>query len=206
MAPSFKLPSLYIISDRRLCADLPAVFGEIAREAPGGAVSFQVREKDLSAEALYRLTAQIVAAVRPSGATVFVNDRADVARCAGADGVHLSGRSMLVKDALRLELLVGVSTHNAPEVDAAASALFCTFGPIYDTPSKRAMGSPVGEGALAICAKRGMPLYALGGVTKEKIPQLLASGASGVAVIAAVLAQQSPVKSALALLEELSLL
>ena len=204
MAPSSKLPPLYIISDRRLCAALPEVFGEIAREAPRGAVSFQVREKDLSAGALYRLTAQIVAAVRPYGATVFVNDRADVARCAGADGVHLSGRSMFAKDALRLGLFVGVSTHNAPEVDAAASALFGTFGPIYDTPSKRALGSPVGVAALAACAKRGLPLYALGGVTKESIPQLLANGAAGVAVIAAVLAQKNPVKSALALLEELA--
>jgi thiamine-phosphate pyrophosphorylase len=203
MAPSSKLPRLYLISDRRLCASLPKTFGEIAREAPRGSVSFQVREKDLSAEALYRLTAQIVAAVRPSGASLFVNDRADVARCAGADGVHLSGRSVFAKDALRLGLLVGVSTHNAPEVDAAVGALFCTFGPIYDTPSKRSLGSPVGTAALAACSQRGLPLYALGGVTKEKIPQLLANGAAGVAVISAVLAQPSPVKSALALLEEL---
>jgi thiamine-phosphate pyrophosphorylase len=204
MAPSFKLPQLYIISDRRLCASLPKTFAEIAREAPRGSVAFQVREKDLSTADLYRLTAQLVEAVRPAGASLFVNDRADIARCAGADGVHLSGRSMFTTDALRLGLLVGVSTHNAPEIDAAVGALFCTFGPIYDTPSKRSMGSPVGTAALATCAKKELPLYALGGVTKEKIPELLANGAAGVAVIAAVLAQKSPVKSALALLEELA--
>ena len=206
MAPSFKPPPLYLISDRKLCPNLPEVFAEIAREAPLGAVSFQVREKDLSAEALYRLTSNIVERVSPFHAPVFVNDRADVALCTGAAGVHLSGRSMRTQDALRLGLLVGVSTHNEAEIDAAAGAHFCTFGPIYDTPSKRSLGAPIGEAALAACARRGAPLYALGGVTRERAPGLLACGAVGVAVIAAVLAQPSPVKSALALLKALSAL
>ena len=197
-------PSLYIISDRKLCSSLPEVFAEIAKEAPRGSVAFQVREKELSAGALHRLTAEVVERVSPLGALVFVNDRADVAVSAGASGVHLSGRSMSAKDALPLGLLLATSTHNLQQINEAEGSLFCTFGPVYDTPSKRVFGAPVGEEALRGCASLGVPLYALGGITKERVARVLASGAAGIAVISTVLAQRSPVKSALELLEEVS--
>lgn len=195
-----ELPALYVISDRRLCSP-PEVFEKIAKAAPRGSVLFQVREKDLSARALFTLVEEVVQRVKPFEAKVLVNDRLDVALAAGADGVHLSGRSVSAKEAKRLVSWVGASTHNEEELTRAEGATFCTFGPIYETPSKRAYGRPVGEEALSRAAQRETPLYALGGVALSCVPSVIQRGARGVAVISAVLAQPDPVSSALALIQ-----
>src|SRR5688572_29219438 len=98
------LPALYLISDRKLCPNFIEVFTSIASAVPRGSIAFQVREKDLSPRELFTMVSSLVARVHPLGAMVFVNDRVDIALAAKADGVHLSGRSMLAKDAKRLGL------------------------------------------------------------------------------------------------------
>jgi thiamine-phosphate pyrophosphorylase len=150
----------------------------------------QIREKNLHARTLYELTARAAAITRGSRTRLLVNDRADIARAAHADGVHLTTRSLpasIIRRTFGGDLLIGVSAHSLPEaLDArAGGADFATFGPVFETPSKRAYGPPAGLAALAGAARRlaGFPLIALGGLTRENAPDALRAGAGGVAAI-----------------------
>jgi thiamine-phosphate pyrophosphorylase len=195
-------PRLYLITDRRATAGRPladVVRGALAGLPPSarGGVAVSLREKDLEARALLDLARALREITGAAGARLFVNDRVDVALAAGADGVHLGGRSLSPAEVARVApgLMVGVSTHGRPQaVDAAGQphVAFAVFGPIYDTPSKRAYGPPVGLPALRGAAASGLPLLALGGVTPERVAECLAAGAFGVACIRAVLEASDP--------------
>lgn len=156
----------------------------------------QVREKDLPSRALLALVRDVIGAGATSDAAakVIVNDRLDVALAAGADGVHLGHTSMPVEDVVRWcrsgnapkEFLVGASCHSISEaIDArAAGADYLFFGPIFDTPSKRALGAPQGTAELAvICAAARLPVLAIGGVSAANAQECLRAGAAGVAAI-----------------------
>lgn len=150
----------------------------------------QLREKGLKARALFELAAAAAHVARGSETRVLVNDRADIARAAGCDGVHLTTRSLeaaVVRRAFGEEFLIGVSAHTLGEARAAreGGADFAVFGPVFDTPSKRAYGPPVGLEALAKAALElsPFPLVALGGVGEDKIEDVLHAGAAGVAGI-----------------------
>lgn len=135
-----------------------------------------------------------------------MNDRADVAVAAGADGVHLPSAGLPPDVARRLvgpDRLVGVSTHSAAEAEAAerGGADFVLFGPVYDTPSKRPYGPPRGLEALAeVCRRLRIPVLAVGGVTAARVGELRAAGAAGVAVIRALLEAENPATATKALL------
>jgi thiamine-phosphate pyrophosphorylase len=120
--------------------------------------------------------------------------------------VHLGYRSAPVREAraaLGDEVLVGRSTHDAQELARALDegADYVTFGPVYDTPSKRGVLPPRGEAALAraVLGADGMPVIALGGVTAAHAAALRATGAAGVACIRAILASEDPEEAARAL-------
>jgi thiamine-phosphate pyrophosphorylase len=150
----------------------------------------QLREKNLKASILYELTTRAARLTRGSATRLLVNDRADIARAARADGVHLATRSLearIVRRAFGNEFLIGVSTHTLSEALEARDhgADFATFGPVFETPSKRAYGEPVGLEKLdeAARALSPFPLIALGGITLENAPQAIRAGASGIAAI-----------------------
>lgn len=198
-------PRLYLVTDRHATAGRPladvvrAALGGLPREARG-AVAVSLRAKDLEAKALLGLARELRALTREAGARLFVNDRVDVALAAQADGVHLGGRALSPADVARLApgLAVAVSTHGRAEVDAAARApnvAFAVFGPIWDTPSKRPYGPPVGIAALREAALGRLPLLALGGVTATRAPECLAAGAAGIACIRAVLEAPDPAEA-----------
>ena len=150
----------------------------------------QLREKSLRPRVLYELAARSAEITRGTRTRLLVNDRADVARAAGADGVQLTARSLeaaTVRRAFGADFLVGVSTHTPAEARAArdGGADFALFGPVFDTPSKRAYGPPAGLARLAEAARAlaPFPLLAIGGVARENFAQTLAAGARGVAAI-----------------------
>jgi len=150
----------------------------------------QIREKDLTARTLFELASRAAALTRGSETRVVVNDRADVARASGCDGVHLTARSLeagVVRRAFGEDFLIGVSAHTFEEARAAreGGADFAVFGPVFDTPSKRAYGPPVGLGSLEETARalRPFPVVALGGVDETNAGDCLAAGAEGVAAI-----------------------
>lgn len=150
----------------------------------------QLREKQLSTRILFQLAVEAVRLTRGTQTRLLVNDRADVACAARADGVHLTTRSLparAIRRAFGPELLIGVSTHTLEEAHEARDegADFAVFGPIFETPSKQVYGPPPGIEKLkeVAGALNPFPLLALGGVSHQNIPEILRAGAKGVAGI-----------------------
>ena len=150
----------------------------------------QIREKSLPARVLYKLTVRAAEITRGTGTRLLINDRADIARAAGADGVHLTAQSLpadVVREICGPEFLIGVSTHSLAEARAAQAggADFIVFGPVFETESKRAFGEPQGLDKLREVANDlgEFPVIAIGGITRENLESCLAAGASGIAGI-----------------------
>ena len=151
---------------------------------------FQIREKLLPARVLCELVERAVAVTRGSRTRLLVNDRSDVARAAGADGVQLTSNSLparVVCEIYGSEFVIGVSTHSVAEARTARAggADFVVFGPVFETESKRAFGPPQGLDRLREVTHdlKGFPVLAIGGVTLENVAACFAAGASGVAGI-----------------------
>ena len=134
-----------------------------------------------------------------------INDRADVALAAGADGVHLPARGFSPSDARALGLrVVAVSAHSAADVAQAAGrgADFAVFAPVYSTPGKIAHG----ETALAeACRAAPIPVLALGGIDETNAHRCLAAGARGVACIRSVLGAPDPAAAAIRVWKSMAL-
>lgn len=199
------LPVVHLITDRRLEPELPARADAALGGLPPGAVAVHLREKDLGGRDLLALAQALARVCRAHRQLLLVNDRLDVALAASADGVHLPAAGVPVADARRLlgpAALVGVSCHSGDDVARALAdgASYATFSPVYDTPSKRAYGPPVGLGALHEAARLGLPLVALGGVTAARAAEVRAAGAAGVAVIRAWLGEGDAAAAVRALL------
>ena len=182
------LPKLYPITDARLTNLSHAE--QVERLRDGGARFIQLREKHLSPRDFYEAAEAALDVARERGVRLIVNDRADIALAAGADGVHLTARSLdplVVRNISPRGFLIGISTHSLEEARAASAsdADFAVFGPVFDTPSKEAYGAPLGLTALseATHAVAPFPLLALGGITRARIPQVVAAGARGIAAI-----------------------
>ena len=153
----------------------------------------QIREKDLDTRPLIDLVQHLMPLIKRHQGKVFVNDRIDLAMALNADGVHLRSDSLPLPLARRLlgqEKLIGISTHSVEEVRKAESegADFIVLGPIFETSSKRMYGPPLGLHTLeTACRASRLPIFAIGGLNPTHVPSVLASGAYGVAVIAAIL-------------------
>ena len=216
---------LYLITDRNLAARrggvvavAAAALSAASATAGPGAVALQLREKDMEAREQYELARALRELCSRYGAALLVNDRVDVAIAAGADGVHLPANSFAVADARRLvgaTCLIGVSTHEGGEVAAAAEAGadFAVYGPVYEPLSKASYGAARGAESLgAACrAGAGLPVFALGGITAERIAELggtpaLSEGGrpAGVAVIGAVFGADDPAAATRTLLDALA--
>ena len=189
--------ALCLVTDRTQTRgrDLAAVVGECLT---AGLPAVQVREKDLGAADLAFLCRRLLAATRDAGAMLVVNDRVDVALAVGAGGVQRTHTSLAVDDIRAVagrRLRIGVSVHSLEDaVDAELKgADWVTYGPVYETPSKRPYGAPQGLERLATVA-RGLriPVVAIGGITPERVKEVRQAGARGVAVISAILAADSP--------------
>ncbi len=169
----------------------------------------QLREKDLTVAALLRCVLQARAGAGEDGPEVYVNGRPDVALAARATGVHLPASGLppsAIKARWGRALRLGVSTHDLSQALAAqsAGADFITFGPVFETASKRAYGPPVGVQALeAALATVRVPVFAVGGINRSNIGELAGLPLAGVAVISAVLLA-SDMKAAVEELRDLS--
>lgn len=183
------LPRVHLITDREVCPDPAAVARLALAGLPPASVAVHVRDKALQGDALLSLARELAAEVHRAGQLLFVNDRLDVAVAAGADGVHLPSAGVAPADARRLlgDRVVGVSCHSAPDVRRAMAggADYATFGPVFDTPSKRRYGSPVGLDALSHAVAVGLPLIGLGGIDVGNAAAVVAAGAHGLAAIRA---------------------
>ena len=172
--------------------------------AEAGVEGFQVRAKGLADAVLLALAASVIAAVRPLGALVVVNDRVDVALASGADGVHLGRDDLPVAAARRLapDLVVGATCRDRDQAWRAAAdgADYAGFGPIFGTASKKGLPAPLGTEAVRAAAGV-LPLVGIGGIEAASARAVRAAGAAGVAVIGAIWRQPDPVLAARELVE-----
>lgn len=204
------LQGLYAIADgssKRAPLELVAAF------LRGGARVVQLRLKATPAGELLRVARAAAALCREASALLIVNDRPDVARLAGAGGVHLGQEDLPVaaaREVLGAGALVGVSTHSDAEIDAAlaAGADYIGFGPIFATATKAAtapgsspLPAPHGiEGLARAVARAGrVPVVAIGGVTAANAAELSRAGAACAAAIGELCGAPDPESRARAL-------
>ena len=206
---SHALPRLYLLTDRHQTLHRP-LSSVLTEAVDAGVRMVQIREKDLETRDLISLSQQLFPLIKHQQGTVLLNDRIDLVLALGDDGVHLRADSLPVSVARRLlgtGHLIGVSTHSVKEarVAEAEGADFIVLGPIYDTPSKRPYGPPLSIPILQETSRSiHLPIYAIGGITPIRIPQVLSSGAYGVAVMSSILQAPSIPNSTRELLARLS--
>ena len=208
------LPPLYAIVDADIAAAAGWTLVDLALAClAGGATLLQVRAKDASSGWLLDTAALIVERAHAAGARVVVNDRADIARLAGADGVHLGQddlRPAAVRPIVGDAAIVGLSTHTLDQIDAALAqpVSYLAIGPVFTTATKatgyQAVGLDRVREAAARARTRQLPVVAIGGITLESAPGVIQAGAASVAVIGDLLSGGDPERRVRSYLERLS--
>jgi thiamine-phosphate pyrophosphorylase len=191
------LPRLYAIVDVEVCARADWQPRDLARAyLAGGARLLQLRAKLLGGAAFLELAETVVDEAHRAGARVVINDRADLAALAHADGVHVGQDDLTPDDVRRVmrEGFVGLSTHTAPQIENALSAQisYLAIGPVFGTETKATGYEAVGYDAVTLAATRGatrgLPVVAIGGITLATAPRVIEAGAASVAIITDLLA------------------
>ena len=195
--PSFEL---YLITPTADPPQILATARAALRGIPPGRAALQLRAKHLPAAQLLTLARELRTLTRDQGVSLLINDRADVALAAQADGVQLPEQGLPPTAARALlgdTALIAVSCHDETGLARAAreGATFATLSPIFESPGK---GPPLGLDRFSeLARKAALPVFALGGIHPHHIPQLRSSGAAGVALISAVFDAPDPEAQAL---------
>jgi thiamine-phosphate pyrophosphorylase len=165
----------------------------------GGATIIQLRAKRLPSAPFLDHADALVRAAEGYHAAIIVNDRVDIALLSRAVGVHVGQEDLppaAARQLLGADATIGYSTHTVGQIEAAVRepVTYIAIGPIFGTHTKATGYDPVGLELVAQAARiaRGMPVVAIGGITLETAPQVIAAGASAVAVISDLLATEDP--------------
>jgi thiamine-phosphate pyrophosphorylase len=190
---ALNLPALYPIVDVEVAARAGWAPLDLARAyLAGGARLLQLRAKTLEGAAFLDLAHAVISAAHAAGARVIVNDRSDIARLAGADGVHVGQDDLAPGDVRRLvgdDAIVGFSTHTPVQIEAALAEpiSYLAIGPVFSTATKATGYERVGYEAVRHAAARAatarVPVVAIGGITLETAPRVIEAGAASLAVI-----------------------
>ena len=175
-------PLIYLITDGEMTAqnfaEKSAETLNLITKAIEAKISLiQIREKQLSAKLVFELALQAAKITKNSDTKLLINDRADIALAANADGVHLMANSLsakVIRKHFPKDFIIGISTHSLEKANEAKEngADFATFSPIFYSPNK---GKPVGLDALReVCAKlKPFPIIALGGIDETNYREVL---------------------------------
>ncbi len=174
-----------------------------------GAPVVQLRAKGLDDRRRFELTSMLVERCRRAGATCIVNDRVDIALATGADGWHGGADDLPVATARRLLGPTSVVGSTARDPGTARrledeGASYLGVGPVYPSTTKDGLPAPIGlEGLAAVVAAVSIPVFAISGVTAQRVPEVLDTGAHGIAVIGAVRDAPDPAAAVRGLLDAL---
>jgi thiamine-phosphate pyrophosphorylase len=200
------LPRIHAITDAAVLARADLGIRAAALAAAGPALALHARDRTASTRSLAAVAARFVALARPAEAAVIVSGHAEIAAAVGAHGVQLGTGDLAPAEARRVlpRGWIGRSVHSAEEAGAAKAegADFLLVGPIYATPTHPAHPG-AGPALVRASAAHGLPVIAIGGVTRERVPELLEAGAYGVAAIRALWDGQDVARAAVEMLEEL---
>jgi len=188
-------PPLLLVTDRRQARRPLAEI--VSAAVAAGCRWISVREKDLPEDEQALLARRLLPIVHAAGARLLIHGEAALAGLAGADGVHQSANANAAAARARLgrDKLIGVSIHSVGE---AASIVpmdvdYALAGPAFETPSKPGYGPEIGRKGLAeITRAAPVPVLAIGGVNALRVPELIAAGAAGVAVMGGVMRAADP--------------
>ncbi|HJO18578.1 MAG: thiamine phosphate synthase [Vicinamibacterales bacterium] len=177
----------------------------------GGARLVQLRAKSVSSKTFMVWADTIVNLGIRYGASIILNDRADLVRLSGARGLHLGQEDLPVDAARQIvgpEALIGLSTHTLRQLNVALSGptSYVAVGPVFETQSKTASDAVVGLEFVAQAAERvkGVPLVGIGGITLERARSVICAGATSVAVISDLLTGGNPERRAAEFLDALT--
>jgi thiamine-phosphate diphosphorylase len=197
------LPRVHAFTDHTILSAPDFGIRAAAIAAAGAAVALHARDRGGPGARLAASTLRMVALARPPEAAVFVSGRPDIAAASGAHGVQLGADDLTPADARRVLVhgWIGRSVHSPDEARAAVEegADFLVVGSIYETPSHPGHAA-VGTGLLCEAARLGRPVIAIGGITPERVPELKAAGAYGVAAIRALWQADDPAAATLSML------
>lgn len=203
---SSELGRLHVVSDARGGRDALDV---VAAAVAAGAPVVQVRAKACTDRALYDFARRVVELCSAAGVTCIVNDRVDVALAVGAAGTHLGAEDLPISAVRRVAgpgHLIG-GTARDPERAAALVAAgvdYVGVGPGYCTATKAGLPAPLGPTVIgAVASAVNVPVIAIGGVTARHVPELLAAGVHGVAVVTAISDAPDPTRATRTLLQAL---
>jgi thiamine-phosphate pyrophosphorylase len=194
------MPRLYVILDAGMLTEPARNTAKQLMQA--GVQLLQYRNKKAAARELWTESRAIAEVANAENCSFFVNDRPDVAYLAGAGGVHVGQEDLgveQVRAAIGADRWVGVSTHTLKQFEeaAATSADYIAVGPIFPTGSKAnpdpVVGTELLRRARALTPK---PIVAIGGITLDRAPEVLAAGADSVAVISDILQAKDPASRA----------
>jgi thiamine-phosphate pyrophosphorylase len=184
---------LYFITPAR--ADLEPLLEAAMR---GGVDIVQIREKALADGALLEVLRRAREVTRRLGVPLVVNDRADLARLAEADYVHVGQDDLPVAAARTFGIGVGQSTHAAAEL-AATDADYAGVGPVFETPTKAGRPAVGLEYVRYAAAHARVPWFAIGGIDEANVAEVVAAGATRIAVVRAIGDAEDPERAAAAL-------
>jgi thiamine-phosphate pyrophosphorylase len=211
---SLVFPPLYAIIDSALLKTSELLFAEMMAES--GVELLQYRNKRATSRELFDVSRTISARLARSSASrasvvrFIMNDRADIALLAKANGVHVGQLDLGVEDARAIvgpDAWVGVSTHSLEQMDAAdkTSADYIAFGPVFPTLSKENPDPVVGLELLREARKHTRkPLVAIGGITLDRAADAFRAGADSLAVARDLIASSNPAERAREFLSEAS--
>jgi thiamine-phosphate pyrophosphorylase len=200
-------PPLLLVTDRRQ-ARIP--LSEVIKQAcVAGCRWISLREKDLSEQEQIAMFESLRATIQQYGARATIHGSAQCAKSAAANGVHLAAGEdpAATRAALGRQALIGLSVHNASELDDLASGTidYVVAGPAYETAGKPGYGPPLGsKGIAAIVAASDVPVIAIGGVAPQNASELISAGAAGIAVMGSVMRSTAPGHEILQLLDVLA--
>lgn len=195
--------SLYVVigPDATAGRDVTSVAQAAVR---GGATMVQLRYKSGMSEVV-QSAREVIEVLRPTGVPVIINDRIDLARALGAQGVHLGQDDASPDEARRTlgeDAIIGLSITDPSQLGAVDPTVvdYLGVGPIFPTPSKPDAAAPLGIDALSrIAGAVRLPVAAIGGITEENAADVIRAGADGLAVISAICAADDPEEAARAL-------
>jgi len=171
----------------------------LAAAIAGGVDMVQLREKKLDDGALLAYARRCASVCRQHGVPFIVNDRADIAIAAGADGVHVGQDDIPVADAKMLlgpGSIVGVSTHDARQIDAASDADYLGVGPIFETPTKPGRPAVGADLVRYAAAHAKAPFFAIGGLDPSNVAEVIAAGGRGISVYRWIARADDPARAA----------
>jgi thiamine-phosphate pyrophosphorylase len=199
---------LIVITDHRLAR--PRKIVEVVEAALlGGAKAIQLRNKGETANKLLETGKYLRDLTQAHGALLFVNDRVDIALAIGADGVHLGPQDPPLPEVRRIvpdEFIIGFSADDPELAHSAVSegANYIGCGTIYPTSTKADAGDVIGmSGLRSVIDAVDVPVIAIGGITNHRIPEVLAVGATGVAVASAIMSASDPMQATCSMLTAL---